>query len=718
MADKIIPAPNVPPFVTFVTSAVPMVFDNSLSYYEALCALWKWLQDDVVDVINNNAEVTQDYIDLTNEYTQKFIELKEYVDTYFDNLDVQEEINNKLDAMVEDGTLQTLIDNFLQPNVTWTFNTVAEMKDSEQLVDGTYARTLGYFTVNDGGGSVYKIRSTQPSTYYETLTNGLYAELVYEKEMNLTQFGVDHTSTDVTVKLNDAITECSQNGVTLIIPAHTYTLKTTLTKSSGGYSYAYFIDAISNMHIKGVDKDKSIIKVSDENINYTSVFLNEENDIKDISLENFTIQQYYASGSNINPNNRQNNKNAFTLYGVCKNISINNMFFKNCCGVDVIAFHSNSSENISVTGCEFDYHYVRDISYYDRSIIYMECHNYIVKENIVNGNFETLGGIECHGYKGVCSNNIVNKCDVGIHIAPKYDDDIVSAEISVDGNIMKDCAKGIMLWYNTSSTATVGCSGISICNNIIKSSGSLLDQTFFKSGGLTTVVVAGITPAPTADNKKFSNITIDSNIISLTGYSGHTTHTDTNLYQYAGISLAGRSDLTNIHITNNTIEGMAGNGINVCDNRYSASDFSASTNIIIANNSILNCGYGIQSENTFKVPLIIGRGIVKNVIVRNNIISKTDDSYTYAYAALNQGGSGTTKENVYFTNNIIYTSSNVADETKVINSAGYYTLITDRGDTTNRPTTANAGDQYFDTTLGKVIVYNGTAWVNVDGTSL
>ena len=103
MSENIEKAPNVPPFVTFVTSAVPMVFDNSLSYYEALCALWKWLQDDVVNVINNNATVTEDYIELTNEYIEKFNELKDYVDTYFDNLDVQEEINNKLDAMVEEG---------------------------------------------------------------------------------------------------------------------------------------------------------------------------------------------------------------------------------------------------------------------------------------------------------------------------------------------------------------------------------------------------------------------------------------------------------------------------------------------------------------------------------------------------------------------------------------------------------------------------------------
>lgn len=41
------------------------------------------------------------------------------------------------------------------------------------------------------------------------------------------------------------------------------------------------------------------------------------------------------------------------------------------------------------------------------------------------------------------------------------------------------------------------------------------------------------------------------------------------------------------------------------------------------------------------------------------------------------------------------------------------------GASTSRPTSGiYAGFQYFDTTLGKVIVYNGTTWVNVDGSAL
>lgn len=110
MNDKPDRMPNVPPFVKFVASAVPMVFDDSLSYYEALCALWKYVEG-MTDVINNNATLEEEYI-------EKFNELKSFVDNYFENLDVQEEINNKLDEMAEDGTLGQYFQRFVNPVLT------------------------------------------------------------------------------------------------------------------------------------------------------------------------------------------------------------------------------------------------------------------------------------------------------------------------------------------------------------------------------------------------------------------------------------------------------------------------------------------------------------------------------------------------------------------------------------------------------------------------
>ena len=198
MSESIEKSPNVPPFVTFVTSAVPMVFDNSLSYYEALCALWKWLQDDVVNVINNNATVTEDYIQLTKD-------MKEYMDNYFDNLDVQEEINNKLDAMVEAGTLQEIITEYIQANAAWCFDSVSAMKSATNLIDGSYAQTFGYHSVNDGGAGLYKIREiintdVVDEGYLIALAdNNLVAELItLDDRISVKQYGAygDNTHDD------------------------------------------------------------------------------------------------------------------------------------------------------------------------------------------------------------------------------------------------------------------------------------------------------------------------------------------------------------------------------------------------------------------------------------------------------------------------------------------------------------------------------------------
>lgn len=67
--------------------------------------------------VNQLVRIANEQYAKIEEYIAKFVELKDYVDNYFDNLDVQEEINNKLDEMAEDGTLANIIANFIQNSV-------------------------------------------------------------------------------------------------------------------------------------------------------------------------------------------------------------------------------------------------------------------------------------------------------------------------------------------------------------------------------------------------------------------------------------------------------------------------------------------------------------------------------------------------------------------------------------------------------------------------
>lgn len=90
------------PFRFWCQKVLPLVYDDSLSYYELLCK--------VVDYINKNLE------DI-NSLAEGFTELKSFVENYFDNLDVNEIIDQKLDLMALDGTLTNLISGYITPYI-------------------------------------------------------------------------------------------------------------------------------------------------------------------------------------------------------------------------------------------------------------------------------------------------------------------------------------------------------------------------------------------------------------------------------------------------------------------------------------------------------------------------------------------------------------------------------------------------------------------------
>lgn len=82
---------------------------DAVTDYQLLCKVVEYLND----VIKNQNTTNDTVVGLYNAFTT----LKDYVDNYFKNLDVQDEINNKLDSLVEDGTLTELISAYLNPIV-------------------------------------------------------------------------------------------------------------------------------------------------------------------------------------------------------------------------------------------------------------------------------------------------------------------------------------------------------------------------------------------------------------------------------------------------------------------------------------------------------------------------------------------------------------------------------------------------------------------------
>ena len=78
---------------------------------------------------------------------------------YIENLDLQDEVNNKINEMVESGELQEIITSYLQVNGVLAFNTVADMVNATNIIDGSVCKTLGENTYKDGKGQYYKIRT-------------------------------------------------------------------------------------------------------------------------------------------------------------------------------------------------------------------------------------------------------------------------------------------------------------------------------------------------------------------------------------------------------------------------------------------------------------------------------------------------------------------------------------------------------------------------------
>lgn len=162
---------KLPPFKWFVLENFPFIeadFD-ALNEWQLLCKLG----DEMSKVVNS-----------TNTLGTQVESLTDYVSTYFDNLDVQDEVNNKLDEMAESGELTEIIAQYLHLAGILAYNTVSDMAGAENLANGSFAKTYGKTTYNDGMGAFYKIRTLINTDVIDgdnlvALTN--YPTLVAEK---------------------------------------------------------------------------------------------------------------------------------------------------------------------------------------------------------------------------------------------------------------------------------------------------------------------------------------------------------------------------------------------------------------------------------------------------------------------------------------------------------------------------------------------------------
>lgn len=124
---------------------LPTSYLMSMTYLEQVTWFCNYLQNVVIPTINNNAQAVEELQDIIN------------------NLDLQDEVDTKLDEMAESGQLTDIIAQYLDLAGVLAFNNISEMASATNITNGSICYTLGQTTYNDGKGAFYKIRNVTTS---------------------------------------------------------------------------------------------------------------------------------------------------------------------------------------------------------------------------------------------------------------------------------------------------------------------------------------------------------------------------------------------------------------------------------------------------------------------------------------------------------------------------------------------------------------------------
>ena len=299
---------NLSPFKWFVLENFPFIeadFD-ALTEWQLYCKIGKEINKiiDSQNIVGEQAET------LTNAFNN----LKNYVNNYFKNLDVQDEINNKLNEMAESGKLTDIIAQYLSLAGVLAFNNVNDMKNAQNLTNGSICKTLGFYNLNDNGGAFYKIRNITNNDIVDEITiislydNLLIAELITQNTMNIKQFGaIEDGITNDLNSFNKALLKCEK-----------------IILNNKSYKINDSINILSNKKLIG--NNSTIICENNENTIIGDNITNIE--IKGINFENCYHAIYITNSSHLKFENLTiSSKNWGLTLQLCDYFTFNNITF-------------------------------------------------------------------------------------------------------------------------------------------------------------------------------------------------------------------------------------------------------------------------------------------------------------------------------------------------------------------------------------------------------
>ena len=233
--------------------------------------------------------------------------------------------------------------DLIKEKATW-FNNVAAMKAAAGLQVGMLAGTKGYYSINDGGSSIYAIRVKTQDDVDDggsiiILDNGNVAELITEGIVNVKQFGVvcDGVEDDA-IQLQKAITFADfvdLQGLDCLINT-AITLKSDLTIKNGTLTIGAdgtYISATSASNIKLENVDIVYTTDTYDTGGYGQVLFTDCDNIKVIG------GTYDAKAQRC------------ITFLTCTNVIVDNVTSTNVKGT---AITFNGGKNLNVVNCVFD----------------------------------------------------------------------------------------------------------------------------------------------------------------------------------------------------------------------------------------------------------------------------------------------------------------------------------------------------------------------------
>nr|DAE60879.1 MAG TPA: putative tail fiber [Caudoviricetes sp.] len=299
---------------------LPQVYGDELSYYELLNKV----------------------IERCNSVSITVNELINYVNHYFDSLDVQKMIDAKLDEMAQDGTLADLINNVIFSTLNNSVNkrvikhlTALEMINDAQITLNDVVITCGYYKVNDNGNAIYHVLDINYG-YNIPLSNGLFAYFVGDSGRP-EQFGCKGDDSDDTTGLKNLLNTCKCISFT---PNKKYGFSSTLTIKgnttiNGNFSclHSLVIDVSS-------DLNDGLVKISGDNCVFTNIKFDGGMNNDGQKVNKHTYDRPSTNGRPILDTIAGNN---YT------NILIENCIFENATAMSI---QLNDCDNVTVSNCQ------------------------------------------------------------------------------------------------------------------------------------------------------------------------------------------------------------------------------------------------------------------------------------------------------------------------------------------------------------------------------